>query len=181
MPFTPRAPSLGGMAQTRRILPKVTVGEIVRMLPQSTRHQYSAGTVILKEGTRADSCFLILSGRVQISKRMKVRTSTNLAVMKKGDFFGEMAMLSGQPRSATATALNEVKALEIKRSDFLRLLDRQDPLAARLALHFSSALALRCSRVLQLLAKNPGERAAGPKQAVDVRKVLHRVYSLWAV
>ncbi len=169
------------MAQTRQFLPKVTVGEILRMLPQSTRCEYSAGTVILKEGTRADSCFLLLSGRVQISKRMKIRTVTNLAVMKKGDFFGEMAMLSGQPRSATATAVSDVKALEIKRADFFRLLDRQDPLAARLALHFSSALASRCSRVLQLLAKNPGERAADSKQAVDARKVLHRVYSLWAV
>lgn len=151
------------------------------MLPRSKRHKFKAGTVILKEGTRADSCFLILSGRVQISKRMKTRTVTDLAVVKKGDFFGEMAMLSGQPRSATARALTATEAIEIKRVDFVRLLHQQDPLAARLALQFSAALALRCSRVLQLLAKNPGEKFIGDVKPVDVRKVLHRVYSLWAV
>lgn len=169
------------MAKTNRFLPKVNAGEIARMLPQTTRHHFKAGTIILKEGTKANSCFLVLSGRIQISKRMKTRTVTDLAVMKKGDFFGEMAMLSGQPRSATARALSAVEALEIKRTDFLRLLEKQDPLAARLAVQFSAALALRCSKVLQLLAKNPGEKMPDGYGSPDVRKVLHRVYSLWAV
>lgn len=169
------------MSIASRILPRITVGEITRMLPHCRRHEFKADAVILKEGTRADSCFLILEGRVQISKRMKTRTVSKLAVMKKDDFFGEMAMLSGQPRSATARAITTVRVLEIKRTDFVRLLDKEDPFAARLALHFSSALATRCSRLLRLLAKNPGDELEGRRKPVDVRKMLHRVYSLWAV
>ncbi len=164
-----------------RVLPKITPDQITRMLPHSVKREFKVDTLILKEGTKATTCYLILSGRVQISKRMKRGVNYDLALVKKGDFFGEMAMLSGRARSASAKALTVVEALEIKRADFVRLLNKQDPFAARLALHFSSALAMRCSRLLQLLAENPTQAVLGRNKTVDVRKVLHRVYSLWAV
>lgn len=80
-----------------------------------------AGTVLAQAGKPGEEFFLILDGaaRVEVSPRKRSR-------LGPGDYFGEMSLLDGGPRSATVTADTPVRLLVIKRGDFSALL-RQVP------------------------------------------------------
>ena len=61
--------------------------------------------------------FIIVDGRVRIHKN-----ESEIAVLSKGEFIGEMALLDQEPRSASATTLSETVLLKIEREDFYDLL-----------------------------------------------------------
>jgi CRP-like cAMP-binding protein len=94
-----------------------------------------------------------------------------------------MAMLSGERRSASAVAVDAVKAIVIEHDQFVALLKEQHPFASRLSLQISTLLALRCHRLLRLIARRPEvvPMAMRKVSPIDVRAVLNRVYTLWAV
>ncbi|MEW6685833.1 MAG: Crp/Fnr family transcriptional regulator [Candidatus Edwardsbacteria bacterium] len=75
------------------------------------------GETLFHEGESGEQMFLIRSGKVRISKRSG-QVEKTLAVLKEGDFFGEMALIDGSPRSATATALEETRLLIVDREAF---------------------------------------------------------------
>ena len=62
------------------------------------------GDVVFREGDRGDSLYLVGEGSVKISKRGRGGEQETLAFINSGNFFGEMALLDGEPRSAMATA-----------------------------------------------------------------------------
>ena len=68
---------------------------------------YASGHVLFHEGDEGEEMFIIQAGRVAIKKKVKDGSETTLAVLEKGDFFGEMALLERLPRSATAECLEE--------------------------------------------------------------------------
>jgi CRP-like cAMP-binding protein len=165
--------------------PLITIepDELVREFPKSKNVTYASGEKIFKEGSKAESCYLIIQGKVQILKKTQRGSSVLLAEVKAGEFLGEMAMLSGETRSASAVALTRVKAIVIQYDEFETLLKQQHPFAGRLSLHMSSLLATRCHRLLRLIAHQPDIVPLRGKKAppIDVRAVLNRVYTLWAV
>ncbi len=67
---------------------------------------YAAGTILFREGEYGDRVFIIHSGKVKIVKKVRAADKT-LAILGKGDFFGEMAVLDSKPRSATAEVLED--------------------------------------------------------------------------
>jgi len=161
----------------------ITAEEMVRELPSSKTIVFEVGKTIFREGSKAESCYLIIQGRVQILKKTRKGENVPLASVKAGEFLGEMAMLSGERRSASAVALTKVKAITIQHAEFVALLKAQHPFAGRLSLQLSSLLAARCHRLLRLIARQPEVIPPGGKKAppIDVRAVLNRVYTLWAV
>jgi len=170
---------------SKKANPMITVSseELIRELPGSKAVTYTAGTTIFQEGSKAKSCCLITQGKVQILKKIRRGEKVNLATVKAGEFLGEMAMLSGEKRSASAIAVTKVKAIIIQHAEFESLLRAQHPFAGRLSLHLSSLLAARCHRLLRLIARQPEVIPLGGRKAppIDVRAVLNRVYTLWAV
>jgi CRP-like cAMP-binding protein len=161
----------------------ITAAELIQELPGSKNTTYNAGATIFREGSQAESCYLIIRGKVQILKKTKNGENVPLALVKPGEFLGEMAMLSGERRSASAVALTKVTAILIEHAEFESLLKAQHPFAGRLSLQLSSLLAARCHRLLRLLARQPDLIPPGGKKIppMDVRAVLNRVYTLWAV
>lgn len=69
---------------------------------------YKDGEVIFEEGSSGKEIYIIESGKVEISRHI-ARVKTTLAVLEKGAFFGEMASITDNPRSATATAIGDVR------------------------------------------------------------------------
>lgn len=63
---------------------------------------FDTGTVLFREGDRGEDMYIVQSGKVAIKKKLRDGPDTVLAVLEKGDFFGEMAILERAPRSATA-------------------------------------------------------------------------------
>jgi CRP/FNR family transcriptional regulator, cyclic AMP receptor protein len=86
-----------------------------------------AGTVVTQIGTPGDSFFFIIDGRVSV--QTPVGTGDMLT---PGDFFGEMSLLDGEPRSATVTAVTDLRLLVVERSHFWRLLKETPDLVARI-------------------------------------------------
>ncbi len=76
------------------------------------------GEVLFREGDAGDEMYLIKSGKIKISKVIE-NTETVLAILKEGDFFGEMAIIDGSPRSATATAIEPTELIIFDKDAFM--------------------------------------------------------------
>jgi|SoimicmetaTmtLPC_FD_contig_31_29427166_length_561_multi_1_in_0_out_0_1 CRP-like cAMP-binding protein len=113
-----RVPLLSGL--TKRDLAKIlAIGKEVEFTP---------GQVIVREGDLAqDFYLLVVSGAAELKVPGK-RSQT----LGPGDYFGEVAILLGEPRSATITATARTKALRIDRTAFIRLLDTYGSIARKI-------------------------------------------------
>ena len=84
------------------------------------------GEVLFNEGEQGDVMYLIRQGKIKITKG-KGEEEKVLAVLKEGDFFGEMAIIDGSPRSAGASAATPVSLLVIDKETFQSKI-RENPL-----------------------------------------------------
>lgn len=106
-----------------------------------------AGEAVFHEGEPGSTMFVIRKGKVRISKRVRGGEKT-FAVLGPGEFFGEMAILNGEPRSATATALEDVALLELDAKRFETMITKQGEIAVR----FIQKLARRLKDADQMIA-----------------------------
>jgi voltage-gated potassium channel len=106
-------------------LDAASIAELVGIL---RARSVPAGTIIIHRGDRGDAMYLIASGAVDVDAPSgKVR-------LTEGDFFGEMALLSNEPRSATVTAVRATDLLVLAADDFLHLLDRLPDIGSKVEL-----------------------------------------------
>lgn len=84
----------------------------------SERH-LEKGEVLFRKGDPGDALCIIKKGRIKISLSSGVGDEVILAIFSDTDFFGEMSLVDGEPRSADATALDSVDLLLLRRSDFI--------------------------------------------------------------
>lgn len=84
------------------------------------------GDTLFNEGDKGEVMYLIKEGQIKITKG-KGPDERVLAVLKEGDFFGEMAIIDGSPRSATATAISKTSLLIIDKETFKSKI-RENPL-----------------------------------------------------
>lgn len=83
---------------------------------------YLKGEVIFREGSEGHHLYILLSGMVEVVKGHGSRHSTSLAVLKEGDYFGELSIIDSQERSATAAVLEDARVLTLERNQFEQLL-----------------------------------------------------------
>ncbi len=95
--------------------------------PRYERH-VPKGEIIFKEGDLGEEMYFIRKGKVKISKGEEANEKV-LAILKDGDFFGEMALIDGSPRSATATAIEDTDLLIIDKESFTAKIN-ENPLIA---------------------------------------------------
>jgi CRP-like cAMP-binding protein len=101
--------------------------ELRRVAELSRIAEIPAGTVVTEIGEAGDSFFVLVDGTVA------VRTPVGAgAELHPGDFFGEMSLLDGEPRSATIVATTPLRLLIVDRSHFWRLLDETPDLVRRI-------------------------------------------------
>ena len=86
------------------------------------------GQIIFREGNRSDFAFIIEDGRIEVSRRRKDGNIEVIDILGYHEIFGEIGMIDGGPRSATATALENSKVTVISRDD-LNAMTRKDPKA----------------------------------------------------
>ena len=101
--------------------------ELRRVAELSKIVEMSAGTVVTHVGDAGDSFFVIIDGMAAV--RTPVGTGGQL---HPGDFFGEMSLLDGEPRSATIVATTDLRLLSVDRSHFWQLLDQNPELIRRM-------------------------------------------------
>jgi CRP/FNR family cyclic AMP-dependent transcriptional regulator len=101
---------------------------------QMRRRRFRRNEVIFHQGDIGDSLQVVASGGVKIVLPSTEGEEAIIASLKPGDFFGELALLDGSPRSTTATALEATETLALPREQFLQLLN-SDPRIMQALLH----------------------------------------------
>ncbi len=117
--------------------------EIVCLAPLFTERAMSEGAIVFVENMPGESLFLIRKGAVKISKMIAEGEEKILVVLGTEDFFGEMALLEGERRSATARVAEDAELLSLKKSDFDALCDSNPPLALKLLRNITLAFQRR--------------------------------------
>ena len=114
---------------------------------------FRAGEVIFLEGEVGDQMFIIQKGKVRIAKRIGDKEHT-LAILEKGDFFGEMALVTRSRRTATATALDEVQLLEFNREGFLSMITKNAKIALNIIDRLCQRLQAANAQIQRLVRRN---------------------------
>jgi hypothetical protein len=109
----------------------LTAAEFVEIAVMLVRRPEKAGSVIVREGDPGDSMFIVSTGEVLATCEEGGR-QRELARLCDGDFFGEMALLSGEPRSATVTAMKNTELLELSRHDLHKIFSRHPEVEAKI-------------------------------------------------
>jgi CRP/FNR family transcriptional regulator, cyclic AMP receptor protein len=98
-----------------------------------TIRRFDAGAMILRQGTSAVALYLLLDGRVEVSREPEEGgRSVTLATLLPGDIFGEMAVLDDDTRSSSIMALEPVRCALLSRWELLQELRRHPELAIEL-------------------------------------------------
>jgi cAMP-dependent protein kinase regulator len=91
---------------------------LIEVLSSTEVRSYDSGDIIVTEGEAGSSLFLIVSGMVKVFTKTEDGANLLLAELGLGDFFGEVSLLTGRPRTATITAHTDVTAIELERTSF---------------------------------------------------------------
>ncbi len=140
-----------------RLLAGLSPGQLEEISRRLQPVRFRQGEAIIREGEPGEEMFFIESGRVQVIRGQGPRTLL-LAELEAGDLFGEMALLTGAPRSATVMALSDVDLWVMSRSDF----DEVVTAYPNLALALSRLLSERLRNTDVRLLKQPAATAAAP-------------------
>lgn len=116
---TPVAGHIPSLAQVALFanLDSESLGELSAVV---RRRGFRAGEVIFHRDDPGQVLYVIREGKVKITINSPEGHEVVLAVFGPGDYFGELALLDGQPRSASAVALEDVETYALQRSDFIR-------------------------------------------------------------
>jgi CRP/FNR family cyclic AMP-dependent transcriptional regulator len=120
-----------------RGLPQSTITELASL---SSRRAVPPKAVVFTQGQPGDALFGVIKGRVRISSSTAAGKEMILNILEPGEVFGEIALLDGHPRTATAVAVTPTELFSITRQVFLGLLARRAELAQHL-------LMLLCERI----------------------------------
>ena len=126
-------------------------------LYESLGRTFPAGEVLFHEGDAGEEMFVIQSGEIEISRRIRDQ-ETVLAVLPPGEFFGEMAIINNRPRSATATVRNEARLLVIDAKMFEAMLRGKVEIAVRLIKTMATRLDQANQQIELLLLKDANHR-----------------------
>lgn len=120
-----------GQAEARAILRSEPMfnclndAQIENVLQHAQIHHYGRGERLIQEGNQSDSMFIMLRGMAAVSVA-KNGTGIRVGVMRQGDVFGEISLLTGEPRSATVRADDDCEVLEISKPVMAEVL-RESP------------------------------------------------------
>lgn len=112
-------------------------------------HQMAAGKTIYIENMAGECLYLIDKGSVRISQMLAEGEEQTLVVLGAGDTFGELAVIDGGPRAATARVVEDVKMLALSRKDFNQLSSNNPRLGMQLTLNIFRSFSERLRRSKQ--------------------------------
>ena len=122
--------------------------------------EYGPGEPIFAKSEAADRMFIVLSGRVKIFSPSRGKKRKTFAYLLSGDFFGEMALLEGRTRSASAEAVEYSKLLVITKADFQKLMIGDPKLILYMLRTVSDRLRRADAEIENLLFRNVLGRVA---------------------
>jgi tetratricopeptide (TPR) repeat protein len=137
----------------------LTKEELAQIINDSTVRTFQSGDKIVKEGDSGDSIYAIMEGSAKVRADFGGK-SVDLASLGEGDVFGEVAFLSGRPRTATVVAESDARVMDISRSVLEKAIEKHPRILSCLAEYYHN-------RVKDTLTKV--KRAKRPKTRFTIR------------
>jgi CRP/FNR family transcriptional regulator, cyclic AMP receptor protein len=167
--------------ETARLLARTEVfsgleeRELSEVAQVAVPRSWERGEVIFREGDEGDTCYLLRSGAVMLTRQHQDGRTIALAELRAGGMFGELAMFRGERRSATAEAIEPTSAVALLARDVQRLIKRNPDIALKLLAAISDRVSLTNERLLQQSFQTVSGRVAsallsqvsGRQDAVD--------------
>ena len=144
--------------------------ELAEVAHVAVPRSWEQGEVIFREGDDGDTCYVLKSGAVILTREHQDGRMVALAEVRAGGMFGEMAMFRDEARSATAECLEDTSAVALLARDVQRLI-RQNPDIALKLLH---ALADRVGRTTERLLQQSFQTVAGRVSSALYAQVVAR-------
>lgn len=92
--------------------------ELDKLEALAQRKRYAAGTAVFFQDDPSDSLYIVLSGSAKVFQTSEDGKDRILRILRRGDSFGELAMIEGRPRSASVQTLEDTEMLALARKDF---------------------------------------------------------------
>ena len=134
--------------------------DLVAISKVAVRQSFRKDNMVLIEEEVGSTMFIILDGRVKISRISDEGREVILSIMSEGDFFGEMSILDGQARSANVVTLEDSTILVIHREDFLQMMHDFPQIAINLLKELAHRLRRSDSQIKSLSLQNATGKVA---------------------
>ena len=95
--------------------------ELRLLVPTVAVRQFGAGEMLMRAGEQGDSMFIVRSGTAEVFAHTSDGQTRHLGNYARGDFTGEMALMTGEPRTASVRATTDLEVIEMDREGFTRL------------------------------------------------------------
>jgi CRP/FNR family transcriptional regulator, cyclic AMP receptor protein len=141
-----------GFLKKVNLFETLSVDELEKIEKISRIEAFAKDAIIFKEGDPGDRCYVITNGDVRISKFILNIGEEALAILKPGDYFGEMALIDNFPRSAHAIANTDVALLAISKTDLDKILIMDRELGYKLLWAFTKTLSKRLRETNEKMA-----------------------------
>jgi signal transduction histidine kinase len=123
-----------------RAFPGISQLEIDELVTRSQVKNYPTKTILCHEGKLEDKFYILLDGKVDVTKTINNVEERQLKELEAGDFFGEMAIMHNAPRAATVIASCPVTVLEIDKENFDRVIQRSSTISVAMVREISRRL-----------------------------------------
>lgn len=151
----------------------LTFDEQIRVASMLEEQRFAAGTHIIRDGEQGDRMYLLLEGEVWVTKR-----GAKVASLKRGDLFGEMALLDKSPRSADVVAFKQATCLTLDRRRFHALIRECSPSSVKILWSLARVFANRLRDTTKELGMAQGVFASSSAQpALDEKELYEEAFS----
>lgn len=138
--FPPTPMDIAGLRKRSVIFEALSDEEATSIMQMARMVNHPARHTIFQEGEPGDHLLVVMHGRVKVSLISPEGKEAILSILEPGDVFGEMALLDGEPRSASVTTMEKCSFLVIWRQDFLPFLERNPQVSLKLLAALSKRL-----------------------------------------
>jgi CRP/FNR family transcriptional regulator, cyclic AMP receptor protein len=135
--------------------------ELSEVAQVAVPRSWDRGEVIFREGDDGDTCYLIRSGAVLLTREHQDGRMIALAELRAGGMFGELALFRGETRSATAEAVEETTAIALLAPDMQRLIKRNPDISLKLLAALAERVRTTTERLMQQSFQTVAGRVAG--------------------
>ena len=170
MQGTPSAQETADLLGKVELFSDLSPEELERLAEVAVPRSYDAGEIIFRAGDTGDTCYVLRSGSVKVTRRHTDGRAITLAELRPGQIFGELAMFSGEERSATVETLEPTTALALLAGDVRRTLADHPEIAVKML----AGLADRLRNANERIARQSFQTVAGRVANVLIGQVAAR-------